>query len=143
MIKEADDLCTVSRSLSQATTEAETVNMNDAGARAEEVLQEEIKGMAQGQLTLEEYFTYGQDLINRARKTEEDKVMRAFVAGVRDNVWRMPLQEVLNEKGWTWEETKAQMERVIAQTQKKKRTKRFIVPPEKMDAFDAFLREAL
>ena len=121
--------------MSQATTAADTVGMDDTGARTEDVLQEEVNGVGQGQLTLEEYFAYGKDLMARARTIEEDKVVKAFVAGIRDKVRRLPLQEVLNEKGWTWEETKAEMERVIAETQKKKKARRYIVPPEEMDVY--------
>lgn len=133
--EEVDSLSIVSRSSSQATTVADTVDVNDTGAEVADTPQEEIKGLAQSQLTLEEYFAYGKDLMGRARANEEDKVVRAFVAGLRDKVIRIPLQEVLDMKGWTWEETKAEMERVIANMQKIKRTKRYTVSPEEMDAY--------
>lgn len=133
--KEIDNLCIVSRSLSQATTTADTVDMNDTEARRADILQEEIKGLAQGQFTLEEYFAYCKDLMGRAGSHEENNVVRAFVAGIRDKVTGIPLQDVLNEKGWTWDETRAEMERVITNTQKIMRTKRYIVRPEGMDAY--------
>ncbi|KAI4136029.1 MAG: hypothetical protein LQ347_000148 [Umbilicaria vellea] len=122
-------------SASQATTVAGTVVVNDTAAEVADTPQEKINGLAQSQLTLEEYFSYSKDFMGRVRANEEGIVVRAFVAGLRDKVIRIPLQEVLDVKGWTWEETKAEIERVIAHMQKIKRTKRYTVPPEEMDAY--------
>lgn len=134
-MKEIDELFIVSRSASQATTVAGTVVVNDTAAEVADTPQEKINGLAQSQLTLEEYFSYSKDFMGRVRANEEGIVVRAFVAGLRDKVIRIPLQEVLDVKGWTWEETKAEIERVIAHMQKIKRTKRYTVPPEEMDAY--------
>lgn len=79
----------------------------------------------QGEKTLEEYFRDGAHSVARAMELYETRATKAFVCGIRDQMHRTDLWDRVAEQGWTYQQLRKEMQRILEGEGKgKKRRKR-------------------
>lgn len=76
---------------------------------------------AQGESTLENYIRYGEAAVWRAVRLYETRAVKAFVSGMSDKHERALLWEALAEEGWTWQNAREGIRRMVSDGRKRKR----------------------
>ncbi|MCJ1468254.1 hypothetical protein MMC07_006882 [Pseudocyphellaria aurata] len=118
-----------SRAVSQATTTDSSVHVTTAKEPVEvnkpseqQHSQQHAIGLkAQGDSTLEIYVRYGEAAVWRAIRLYETRAVKAFVSGMSDKHQRALLWETLTEEGWTWQNARENIRRMVSDGKKRKR----------------------
>lgn len=76
---------------------------------------------AQGEMTLEKYVRYGEAAVWRAVRLYETRAVKAFVCGMTDKHQRALLWDTLAEEGWTWQNARENIRRMVNDGRKRKR----------------------
>ncbi|KAI9878254.1 MAG: hypothetical protein M1830_001433 [Pleopsidium flavum] len=130
-----DGVVLVSRRPSRATTVVEEMESERVDSE-EDVLFAEIDALEQGPRALSEYLESGEDVFLRAPARWERYVAEAFVAGIAKEGVRAVVEGGLDREGWTWARVSENVKRIADQgKRKRKRRKRYIVPPEEMEEY--------
>ncbi len=83
-----------------------------------------IKMAAQGSSPIEEYVKYGEVVVITGVKQYEVEAVKTFISGLRDKYAQQLLISRLERVGWTWEKAKEEIQRIIEEGRKRKRSRR-------------------
>ncbi|KAL8706704.1 MAG: hypothetical protein Q9201_000229 [Fulgogasparrea decipioides] len=90
--------------------------------------------ISQGRLTYEEYLASGEGFIRAVLEQAELQAVKAYVQGMRQPFRKKPVWEALEAKGWTWENARHELQKIVDEGKRRRRSRRTIqLPPLKVD----------
>ncbi|KAL8734770.1 MAG: hypothetical protein Q9181_003055 [Wetmoreana brouardii] len=90
--------------------------------------------ITQGRATYEEYLASGEGFTQAVLEQAEIQAVKAYVQGMRQPFRRKPVCEALEAKGWTWENARHEIQKIVDEGKRRRRSRRTIqLPPLKVD----------
>ncbi|KAL9604817.1 MAG: hypothetical protein Q9219_000265 [cf. Caloplaca sp. 3 TL-2023] len=110
--------------VSEATTTDITVNDVAQPPQESHQSQRDDPVISQGRATYEQYLASGDTFVQAMIAQSEVQAVKIFVQGMRQAFRRKRVWKALEEKGWTWENARCELQRIVDQGKRPRRTPR-------------------
>lgn len=121
---------TASKPFSEATTADNGLNPGDASPKDFSSPPQYIPKISQGRATYEEYLASGEIFVRAALDQAEVQAVKAYIQGMRQPFRRKPVWEALEAKGWTWENARHELQKIVDEGKRRRRSRRTVqLPP--------------
>ena len=82
--------------------------------------------ISQDKATYEEYLGAGEHFVQAAKEKAEADAVKAFVQGISQPFRRKPVVNTLEARGWTWENAKDEIRRIIDEGKRRRSGRRTV-----------------
>ncbi|KAL8967405.1 MAG: hypothetical protein Q9183_002933 [Haloplaca sp. 2 TL-2023] len=113
-----------SNSFSEATTAKDSEDPRGGRSQSQSTVAQQAPTISQEKATYEEYLSAGERFVQAAKDKAEEDAVKAFVQGISQPFRRKPVVDALEAKGWTWENAKDEMRRIIDEGKRRRSGRR-------------------
>ncbi|KAL8869688.1 MAG: hypothetical protein Q9174_004081 [Haloplaca sp. 1 TL-2023] len=116
----------VSTSFSEATTTTDGEDRAGTPPQSQPTIAQQSPLISQNKATYEEYLDIGEHFVQAAKEKAEADAVKAFVQGISQPFRRKPVIDTLEAKGWTWENARDEIRRIIDEGKRRRGGRRTV-----------------